>query len=40
MGIRGFWKPGAQNYRNSLKESGIAETLKLETYDGEIVETS
>jgi heme-degrading monooxygenase HmoA len=33
-------KPGAQKYREWLKESGIAEKLKLETYDGDIVVAS
>ena len=32
--------PGAQAYRDWLKESGIAEKLKLETYDGEVVVSS
>jgi hypothetical protein len=33
-------KPGAQTYRDWLKESGIAEKLVLDTYDGEIVASS
>lgn len=33
-------KPGAQAYRDWLKESGIAEKLVLDTYDGEIVASS
>jgi hypothetical protein len=33
-------KPGAQAYRNWLTESGIAEKLTLDTYDGEIVASS
>ena len=33
-------KPGAAAYRDWLKESGIAEKLKLETYDGEIMVSS
>ncbi len=33
-------KPGAQAYRDWLKDSGIAEKIVLETYDGEIVASS
>jgi hypothetical protein len=33
-------KPGAEVYRNWLKESGIAARLTLETYDGRIVVSS
>jgi hypothetical protein len=33
-------RPGAKNYRDWLKESGIAEKLTLETLDGEVVAAS
>jgi hypothetical protein len=33
-------KPGAQRYREWLRNSGIAENLTLETYDGEVVAAS
>jgi hypothetical protein len=33
-------KPGAKNYRDWLKESGIASKLTLETLDGEVVASS
>ena len=33
-------KPGAKNYRDWLKESGIASKLTLETLDGEVVVSS
>ena len=33
-------KPGAQRYREWLRNSGIAEKLSLETYDGEVVAAS
>jgi quinol monooxygenase YgiN len=33
-------RPGAQAYRDWLKESGIADKLVLDTYDGEIVASS
>jgi hypothetical protein len=33
-------KPGAQEYRNWLMESGIGEKLVLDTYDGDIVASS
>ncbi len=33
-------RPGAERYRDWLKESGIARRLTLETYDGEVVATS
>ncbi len=33
-------KPGAQAYRDWLRESGIAEKIVLQTYDGEIVASS
>jgi hypothetical protein len=33
-------KPGAKNYRDWLKASGIAAKLTLETLDGEIVASS
>ncbi len=33
-------KPGAQAYRDWLKDSGIAEKIILDTYDGEIVASS
>jgi hypothetical protein len=33
-------KPGAQQYREWLKSSGITEMLSLETYDGPVVVTS
>jgi heme-degrading monooxygenase HmoA len=33
-------KPGAQAYRNWMKEVGIADKIVLETYDGDIVVAS
>jgi len=33
-------KPGAQAYRTWLKDSGIADLIVLDTYDGEIVASS
>jgi hypothetical protein len=33
-------KPGAKNYRDWLKESGIAAKLTLQTLDGEVVASS
>jgi heme-degrading monooxygenase HmoA len=33
-------KPGAQKYRDWMKETGIADKIALETYDGDIVAAS
>jgi heme-degrading monooxygenase HmoA len=33
-------KPGAQAYRDWMKESGVADKIVLETYDGDIVAAS